>query len=386
MGKAVIVSAVRTAVGKHAGQWTSVSSENLAAATIKEAVIRSKVDPKEIEDVVYGNIYGPHGNHARIASLIAGIPVEAAATTVDRQCGSGTQAIINAVLHIEAGYGDVFVAGGVEHMTLTPYQLEKSPAYSWVPPRFMPSRLSIDEIGNPPMPQTADILAKQKGVDRKDCDEWACISQSRASKAVANGTFKDEIVPIPVKTRAGVFADVAVDECPRPNTTLEDLAKLKPLYEGGVTTAGNACPRSDGAAALVIVSEERAKAFGLKPLARVRTFAVAGLDPNIMGYGPVPATTKALKRSGLSIKDIDVTEMNEAFAGQFVPCLRDLNLDPEKTNPNGGAIALGHPLGGTGAVLTVKLLYEMQRKDYSLGLVTMCIGGGQGMAVIYERC
>jgi len=382
---AVIISAVRTAVGKHVGQWTGVPSENLAAAVIKEAVARAKVDPKEIEDVVFGNIYGPHGNHARIAALMAGIPIEAGATTIDRQCGSGTQAIVNAALNIQCGYGDVFVAGGVEHMTLTPYQLAKGPGYDWAPPKFIPSRLSTDEIGNPPMPKTADILGERKGVTRTDCDEWALISQKRAAKAVEEGRFKEEIVPITVKIK-GETKEVDTDECPRPNTTMEGLAKLKPLFEGGLTTAGNACPRSDGAGAVVLMSEEKAKSMGFTPLARIRTFAVAGVDPNIMGYGPVPATEKALKRAGLTADDMDCIEMNEAFAAQFVPCLRDLKLDPEKTNPNGGAIALGHPLGGTGAVLTVKLLYEMLRKDYTLGLVTMCIGGGQGMAVIYERC
>lgn len=383
MKKTVIVSAVRTAVGKHVGQWTNVPSENLAAAAIKEAVARAKVDPKEIEDVIFGNIYGPHGNHARIASLMAGIPIEAGATTIDRQCGSGTQAIVNAALNIECGYGDVFVAGGVEHMTLTPYQMAKSPGYDWMPPKFISSRLSTDEIGNPPMPQTADILGARKGITRQDCDEWALVSQQRAAKAIEAGVFKDEIVSIPVKVKGGV-KDVDTDECPRA-TTMEGLAKLRPLFEGGLTTAGNACPRSDGAAALVLMSEEKAKSMGLQPLARIRSFAVAGVDPNIMGYGPVPSTEKALKRAGLTVNDLDLIEMNEAFAAQFVPCLRDLNLDPEKTNPNGGAIALGHPLGGTGAVLTTKLLYEMIRKDYTLGLVTMCIGGGQGMATIFER-
>ncbi|MDL2236469.1 thiolase family protein [Christensenellaceae bacterium OttesenSCG-928-K19] len=384
MGKAVIVSAVRTAVGKHAGQWTNVPSENLGAAVIKEAVARAKVDPAEIEDVQFGNIYGPNGNHARICALMAGLPVEVAATTIDRQCGSGTQAIVNAVLNIEAGYGDVFVAGGVEHMTTTPYQMEKTPAYSWIPPKFIASRLSTDEIGNPPMAKTADMLGEQKGITREECDEWALISQQRAGKAMETGVFKEQIVPIPVKTKAGMV-DVDTDETPRPQTTLEGLAKLRPLFEGGMTTAGNACPRSDGAAALVIMSEERAKALGLTPMAHVRSFAVAGLDPNIMGYGPVPATQKVLKRAGIGVSDLDVVEMNEAFAAQFIPCMKELKLNPEKTNPNGGAIALGHPLGGTGALLTTKLVYEMMAKDYNLGLVTMCIGGGQGMAVVFER-
>lgn len=385
MKRAVVVSAVRTAVGKHVGQWVNTPSENLAAAVIKEAVIRSTVDPNEIEDVVFGNIYGPHGNHARIASLIAGLPIEAGATTIDRQCGSGTQAIVYATLCVEAGYGDVYVAGGVEHMTLTPYQLAKGPGYDWAPPKFLSSRLSTDEVGNPPMPMTADILGARKGITREECDQWALISHQRAARAIESGTFKEQIVPIDVKVKGGVKS-IDTDECVRTDTTLEGLAKLKPLFKDGLTTAGNACPRSDGAGALVIMSEERAKALGIKPIAFIRSWAVAGVDPNIMGYGPVPSTEKALKRAGLTINDIDVIEMNEAFAAQFVPCMKDLKMNPEKVNPNGGAIALGHPLGGTGAVLSVKLLYEMMRKDYNLGLVTMCIGGGQGMATIFERC
>lgn len=384
MKKAVIVSAVRTAIGKHIGQWTNVPSENMAAAAIKEAVARSKIDPREIEDVVMGNIYGPHGNHARIAALIAGLPLEVGATTIDRQCGSGTTAIAFAALNIMAGNGDIYVAAGVEHMTLTPYQMEKSPGYSWAPPKFLPNRLSTDEIGNPPMPVTADTLGAKYGITREECDEWALISHQRAAKAIKAGVFKDQIVPIPVQVKKETKI-IDTDETVRFDVSLEAMAKLPPLYKGGITTAGNACPRSDGAGAVVMMAEEKALALGLKPLASVKAFAVAGCDPNIMGWGPVPSTQKALKRAGLAVKDLDVIEMNEAFAGQFLPCMRELGFDPEKVNPNGGAIALGHPLGGTGVILTTKLLYEMAAQNYKYGLVTMCIGGGQGMATIYER-
>ena len=386
MKKAVIVSATRTAIGKHVGQWSTVPSENLAAAAIKEAVARAKVDPREIEDVVMGNIYGPHGNHARVASLIAGLPIECGATTIDRQCGSGTQAIVNAALNIMAGYGDVFVAAGVEHMTLTPYQMEKpSAAYSWQPPKFLATRLSTDEIGNPPMPVTADTLGAMHKITRLECDEWSLISHQRAAAAIKGGVFKDQIVPVEVKVKKEIKS-IDTDECVRYDASLESLQKLLPLFAGGMTTACNACPRSDGAGAVVMMSEEKAKALGLKPLVSVRSFGVSGVDPKIMGYGPVPSTQKALKRAGLTVKDLDVIEMNEAFAAQFIPCMKDLGFDPAKVNPNGGAIALGHPLGGTGVVLTTKLIYEMLRKDYQLGLVTMCIGGGQGMATIFERC
>jgi len=385
MKKAVIVSAVRSAIGKHVGQWTTTPSASLAASTIKEAVKRAGVDPKEIEDVIMGNIMGPHGNHARLAALMAGIPIEAGATTIDRQCGSGSQAIVNAALNIMTGNGEVFVACGVEHMTLNPYQMEKpTAAYSWAPPKFLAGKFSTPEIGDPVMPVTADTLAARHNVSRSECDEWALISHQRAAAAIKAGVFKDQIVPIEVKTKIGMKI-VDTDECVRYDISLEAMQKLRPMYEGGVTTAANSCPRSDGGGALVMMSEERAKALGLKPLASVRSFGVAGVDPNIMGYGPVPSTQKALKRAGLTVKDLGVIEMNEAFAGQFIPCMRDLNFDPAKVNPNGGAIAMGHPLGGTGAVLATKLIYEMIAKDHQFGLVTMCIGGGQGMATIFER-
>lgn len=385
MKKAVIVSAVRTAVGKHGGQWSKEPSEKLAAAAIKEAVARSGIDPREIEDVIMGNIFGPHGNHARVASLTAGLPIECGATTVDRQCGSGSQAIVTAALNIMAGYGDVFVACGVEHMTLTPYQMEKpTVAYAWMPPKFLTTRLSTDEIGNLSMPATADILGARHKITRQACDEWSVISHQRAAKAVKAGVFKDQIVPIEVKGKTGSKM-VETDECVRYEVSLEAMQKLQPLNKEGITTAGNACPRADGAGAIVMMSEEKAQALGIKPMASIRSFAVAGLDPNIMGYGPVPSTQKALKRAGLAVKDLNVIEMNEAFAAQFLPCMKDLGFDPEKVNPNGGAIALGHPLGGTGVILTTKLLYEMVKNRHQYGLVTMCIGGGQGMATIFER-
>ncbi len=286
MKRAVIVSAIRTAIGKHVGQWTTVPSENLAAAAINGAIQRAGIDPSEIEDVIMGNIYGPHGNHARISSMIAGLPLEVGAVTIDRQCGSSTQAIVYAALNIAAGYGDVFVACGVEHMTTTPYQMEKTPGYQWQAPRFLPNRLSIDSIGNPPMYKTADTLAARHGVTRKECDEWALLSQQRALKAREMGVFKSQIIPIEVKLKTGVKT-IDQDECIRPDTNMEKLAALHPLCEGGITTAGNSCPRSDGAAAVVIMSEERAKSLGIQPIATIRNFATIGLDPNIMVYGPV---------------------------------------------------------------------------------------------------
>lgn len=384
MRRVAIVSAVRTGIGKYAGQWLTTPSEQLAAAAIKEAVARAGIDPMEIEDVIMGNLHAHHGNHARIASLTAGLPLEAGAFTVDRQCGSGSQAIINAALSIGAGYGDVMVACGVEHMTLNPYQVTKAPNYSYAPPQYLTNRVSTDEVGNPPYPKTADILGRRMGITREECDQWAYHSQVRAASAIQEHLFEKQIVPIEVKTKDGIRM-ITADECVRLNASLEAMAKLPVLYEGGLSTAGNSCPRSDGAAAIVMMSEERARELGIEPLGYFKSYAVAGLDPNIMGYGPVPATRKVLERTGMTVKDIDLVELNEAFAAQVVPCVRDLGLDPERTNPNGGAIAMGHPLGGTGVILTTKLLYEMRRKDYEVGLVTMCIGGGQGLATIFER-
>jgi len=386
MNRAVVVSCVRTGIGKFGGQWSTLEPDKMAGMVIKEAVARAGVDPAEVEDVVMGNIHGIHGNIARMAALYAGLPVEVAATTVDRQCGSGSQAIINAALNIMTGNGDIYVAAGMESMTQTPYQLHKqSRAFSPTAPVFVKNRYAPPEMFEDlTMPQTVDKLAAMKGITREECDQFAYMSHQRAIKAIDTGVFKPEILEIEVKTRKGTVK-VGADECVRRDANLEIMSKLPPLYAGGVTTAANSCPRSDGAGALVIMSEERAKSMGLKPLACIRGFGAVGLDPTIMGYGPVPAVTKALKRTGLTVKDIDCVEINEAFAGQSIACIRDLGLNIERVNPNGGAIAMGHPLGGTGAILATKLINEMIRKDYTLGIVTMCCGGGQGMATVFER-
>lgn len=384
MKKVVIVSAVRTAVGKHLGQWKNTPSDELAAEVIKESIRRAGIQPSAVEDVIMGNIHGPHGNHARVAALRAGLPIESAATTVDRQCGSGTQAIANAAMSIVYGAGDVYVACGVEHMTQNPYQMYKTSEYSWAPPKFVGSILAPPDISITTMPETADKLASMHNFTREQLDEFSLMSHQRAAKAIKEGVFKDQILPIEVKSKKSAIV-VDTDESVRYDATLESMSKLKPLFKNGVTTAGNSCPRADGAGSLVLMSEEKAKSLGIKPLAYVKSFAVAGCHPDIMGYGPVPAVNKLLKRTGLNINDIDVVELNEAFAGQSLPCIKDLNLDINKVNPNGGAIALGHPLGGTGCILTTKLLYEMERQKHKYGIVTMCIGGGQGMATLFER-
>lgn len=382
MKRAVVVSAVRTGIGKQGGQYVPVPEHELGAIAIKAAVERANIDPAEVDDVVVGNLFGRNGNLGRYAYLTTGFPNTTGTVTVDRQCGSGSAAVEFAALKVMAGQGDIYIAAGVESMSHTPYQVEKVPAYSWNPPKFLSSKQSASNVT---MPETADRVAKLYGVTRQDCDEWAVRSHQRAARATAEGLFDAEKVPVPVKTKKGVI-NVTADESIRPETTLEVLSRL-PVITGpdGLVTAGNACTRADGAAAMVIMSEERAKSLGLTPLAYIRASAVAGLDPDLMSFGPVPSSQKVLKKAGLTVNDIDCWEINEAFAPQIVPCVRQLGMDPERVNPNGGAIAMGHPLGATGVLLATKLLYEMQRKDYSLGLVTMCIGGGQGMAIVYER-
>lgn len=387
MGNAVIVAGARSGVGKYAGQWAPITSEFLAGSVVREAVKRSNVDPAEIEDVIIGNLAAQHGNHGRLISLEAGIPITASGLTIDRQCGSGLQAIILAAQSIMVGAGDVFVAGGVEHMTSNPWQLEKpNTAYSRITPKFVTNRFTPDSFGNPSMVETAENLAQQYNLSRTEVDTYSAESHRRATEAINTGLFKTEIVPIQYIAK-GKTLIVDKEEIPRPETTVEALTQLKPIFKkDGIVTAGNSCPFSDGAAAVVMMSEEKARTLGLKPIVRVKSFAVAGVHPQTMGIGPVPATQKALKRAGLQVKDLGVIELNEAFAAQVIPCMRELGLSPEKTNPNGGAIALGHPLGATGTILTIKLMNEMQRRGYELGLVTMCIGGGQGIAAVFEAC
>jgi len=386
MRKAVIVSAVRSAVGKYAGQWSSIEPYKFGALFIREAVKRAGIDPNEIEDVVMGNLYGQHGNIARVTALEAGIPMTCGAVSVDRQCGSSIQTINDASLNIIAGNGDVYVACGMEHMTLEPWQYEKTiTPYQRLGPNFMNTRLTPDNYGNDRMGATAEKVAAMYGLTRQELDEYAYNSHKKAAKAIKEGYFDEQILPVEVSVK-GKSTMINRDEVVRSNITLEDLAKLKPAFrEDGVVTAGNSCPWSDGASALVIMSDERAAALGLKSLGTIRSFAVAGLDPSIMGLGPIHAVPKALKRAGITVGDLGCVELNEAFAAQVIPCMRELGIPEEKVNPNGGGISLGHPLGATGAVLTTKLVYEMQRRNLRYGLVTMCIGGGQGAALVIEN-
>lgn len=384
---AVIVSAVRTAIAKQGGALATVPAHVFGAEVIKEAMRRANIGPEMVDDVIMGNVLSGGGNIARLTALQTGLSLELTGLTVDRQCGSGINAVNLAAQAIRAGDGDVYVAGGVESMSRAPYLMDRpEKPYSSTPPSFRKSQLSPKEIGDPPMGITAENLAKKYGISREEQDEFALRSQQKMARAMKEGRFKEQIVPITVPVKKGAPIIFDTDEHPRPQTTMEALSKLPPAFlEGGTVTAGNSSGLNDGASALVIMAREKAEELGLTPLAVIRAYAVAGVDPNIMGIGPVPATKKVLKKAGLSLDDMDLIEINEAFAAQVIACDRELNMDPEKVNVNGGAIAHGHPLGATGAILITKAVYELQRSCGRYALITACIGGGQGIATIIER-
>ena len=393
----MIVSACRTPVGRYGGALASLRPDDLAAIVVAEAVRRSGVDPAAIEDVVLGaaNQAGEDNrNVGRMAALLAGLPVEVGGLTVNRLCASGLQAIVTAAHAIAAGAGDVFVAGGVESMTRAPHVLGKPEAafprgeqtlqdttIGW---RFPNPRLR-ERHGTESMGETGENVAERYGISRADQDAWALRSQERWAAADAEGRFAAELTAVEVTTRQGSEL-VERDEHPRPATTLDGLARLRAAFrDGGSVTAGNAAGLNDGAAALVIAEEAYARAHDLPVRARVIASAVAGVEPGVMGVGPVPAVRKALARAGLGIGDLDLIELNEAFASQVLASLRELGLDPDRVNVNGGAIAIGHPLGSTGARMVVTLLHELERRGGRYGLATMCIGVGQGMALVIER-
>jgi 3-oxoadipyl-CoA thiolase len=398
MREAWIVSAVRTPVGRYGGALRGVRPDDLAAVAIRAAVERAGIEPHLIEDVILGNANGAgeeNRNVARMAGLLAGLPIEVAGQTVNRLCGSGLQAINSAAHAIMVGDGDVFVAGGVESMTRAPYvMLKPETAYDRGPRELVDTTLGwrftnpkLAELHHPySMGETAENVAEQCGVSREEQDAFAARSQQRAAAAMASGRVADEIVPVLVPQAKGEPLLVDTDEHPRADTTAEGLARLKPAFRpGGSVTAGNSSGINDGASAVVLVEAELAMRLGLTPLARIVSTAVAGVDPSVMGLGPVPATRKALERAGLRVSDLDLVELNEAFASQSIACMRELGLDPETVNVNGGAIALGHPLGMSGGRLITMLVHELRRRSGRFGLATMCIGVGQGIATVVER-
>jgi 3-oxoadipyl-CoA thiolase len=397
MEEAVILSAVRTPIGRYGGSLKDVRPDDLAALVIAEAVRRANIDAGSIEDVILGcaNQSGEDNrNVARMALLLAGLPIEVAGQTVNRLCGSGLQAVNSAAQAIQTGAGDTFVAGGVESMTRAPFVLGKADsAFSrtmnlqdttlgW---RFINPRLSAKHYPYS-MGETAENVAERTKISREEQDAYALQSHQRAVAAQQAGRFAEEIEPVTVPQKKGESVVVTLDEQPRPDTTLEKLAALKPVFrKDGSVTAGNSSGINDGAAALVLMARSRAQELGLTPRARIVISAVAGVDPAYMGLGPIPATRKVLQRAGLGIKDIDLIELNEAFAVQVLQCVRELEIDEERLNVNGGAIALGHPLGCSGARLVVTLLHELERRGGRYGLAAMCIGVGQGIATIIER-
>ena len=397
MRETVIVDAVRTPVGRHGGALSRVRPDDLAAAAIRALVARSGVDPHSIEDVILGctNQAGEDSrNVARMALLLAGLPVEVAGQTVNRLCGSGLQAVASAAQAIRAGEGECFIAGGVESMSRAPWVMLKPDAPF---PRSAPS-MADSTIGwrftNPALPaewtvsmgETAENVAERFGITRAEQDRFAHESQRRAAVAAGEGRFASEIIPVTVRER-GRETVVTADEHPRPDTTLETLGKLRPAFrEGGTVTAGSSSGINDGASALLVMSRAAADAASQRPMARVLATAVAGVSPEVMGIGPVPAARKALARAGLSVADLDLIELNEAFAAQALACIRELGLDPARVNVNGGAIASGHPLGSSGSRILTTLVHELRRSGGRYGLATMCIGVGQGIAVVVERC
>ena len=389
MTRAVVLGAVRTPVGRHGGALYAVRPDDLAAIVIREVVDRSGVPEGEIEEVWFGaaNQAGEDNrNVARMAALLAGLPQSVAGVTVNRLCASGLSAVVGACHAVIAGDGDLFVAGGVESMSRAPLVTAKpdkafprgdrvlyDTTLGWrFPNPRMAEMFPLEAMG-----ETGENVAERWGISREDQDAFALASQQRWAAADEAGRFDDEIVPV---------GDVVRDEHPRPDTTLEKLAALKPAFrKDGTVTAGNSSGINDGAAALVIASEEKAAALGIEPLGIFLGSAVAGVDPRVMGIGPIPAVQKLLARTGVDVGALDLVELNEAFASQSLAVVRELGLDPEKVNVNGGAIALGHPLGMSGARLVVSLLHELRRRDGRYGLATLCVGVGQGQAALFER-
>ena len=387
----VVVEGARTAIGTFGGSFKQTPAYELGAAAIRAALERAAVAPAEVGEVVLGCVgqVGPEVFNARRAALAAGLPVASNAFNVNRLCGSGLQAIWSGAMQIEAGEAAIVVAGGNENMSMQPFlDYGARDGYRLADRVVLDGTLSLvtDPWGKYAMGVTAERVAERFHVSRAEQDEFALLSQQRAAKAIAAGLFDAETVSVEVKEKKTVRT-VVQDEHPRPDTTLEKLSRLRPVFDPqGTVTAGNSSGINDAAAAVVLMRESLARTRGLQPLARLKAVAKAGTEPEIMGYAPATAITHVIAKAGLSVDSIDVIELNEAFAAQAVAVIRDTKLDPERVNPNGGAIALGHPVGATGAILTLKLLYEMRRRSAENGMVAMCIGGGQALAAIFESC
>ncbi len=386
----VIASAVRTPVGKFQGAFSNVSAAELGRVVIVEALKRAGITPDMVDETLLGCVLqaGQYQGVARQAAVNAGIPVERPALCINMICGSGLRSVAMAAQAIQCGDADIIVCGGTENMTRAPYVLEKARGGYRMNDGIIVDSMVRDGLTDAfyhyHMGITAENVSEKYGITREMQDEFACRSQNRAEAAQKSGRFKDEIVPVTVKTKKGEVV-VSEDEFPRHGTTMESLAKLKPAFkEGGTVTAGNSSGVNDGAAALVVMSADKAKELGITPLATIKSYASAGVDPQIMGVGPIYATRKALDKAGLTVADLDLIECNEAFAAQSVAVANELGFDMDKVNVNGGAIAIGHPVGASGARILVTLLYEMKKRGSKTGLATLCIGGGMGTALIVE--
>ena len=392
MREVVIVSAARTPIGSFGGSLKGVPTRKLGAIAIKGAIERAGIKPEMVDEVIMGAVLqGALGqNVARQMTLDAGLPIETPAMTINKVCGSGLRAVELAAQIIKAGDADVIVAGGAENMSATAYAV---PAGRWG--ARMNNTQMVDMMVNDGlwdafngyhMGITAENVAEQWGITREELDEFSVISQNRAEAAIKAGKFKDEIVPVEIPQKKGDPIIFDTDEFPKFGTTMDKVAKLKPAFKkDGIVTAANASGINDAGAAVVVMSKEKADELGIKPLCTIKSYASAGVDPSIMGVGPIPASQKALAKAGLTIEDIDLVEANEAFAAQSLAVRKDLKLDPEKTNVNGGAIAIGHPIGASGCRILITLIYEMMKRDSKYGLATLCIGGGMGTALIVER-
>jgi len=387
MREAVIVSAVRTPVGKFRGSFASIPAHELGAKVVEEAVKRAKINPEEIDEVIFGNLMNNEiNNMGRMVGLTAGLPINVPGITLDRQCASGLNAIAYASMFIQGGFADIIVAGGVESDSTRTYLMERpTAAYQLAPPKWAVTHVAPTEM-NIPMGMTAENVAEKYNLTREECDEFAVCSHQKAAKAWKLGYFDEQVLSIEVSLRKGKTMVVSQDETVREETTIEGLAKLPLVFKkDGIVTAGNSSPLCDGASAVVVMEREKAESLGLEILAKFVGYAAVGVDPLIMGTGPIEATKKLFKQTGLTMDDIDLIEMNEAFAAQSLACIKELNMPLEKLNVNGGALALGHPMAATGSILVTKLCYELKRRNLKRGLISFCVGGGQGVAAIIER-
>lgn len=385
--EAVIVAPVRTPVGKVRGVLADVPAYKLGAAAIKETVARAEINPKDIDDVILGNLFSfDVANMARMCVLEAGLPVEVPGMTVDRQCSSALNAIMISAALVMGGFGDIYIAGGAESDSQRPYVIEKTDkAYQVQTPKWCGIQVAPPQIGNPPMGITAENVAELYNISREEMDEFSFNSHQKALAAMARNAFDEQTVPITIPQKKGEPIIVRQDECPRADISTDILAKLKPAFKkDGKVTAGNSSPMNDGGSACIVMSREKAEALGLDWMLKFKAYAVSALDPNYMGLGPIYSTRKLLNQTGKTINDFDLIELNEAFAAQSLACIKDLGLDINKVNVNGGAIALGHPLAATGGILTAKLAYSLRERGLKNGLISFCCGGGQGVTAWFE--